>query len=118
LPGQFDKVQVSLKLLIRRFVDEPWTGGYYNKWQGDAEAAGGVSPIEKDDDVAAREVAPAIKMRERLPIQTPKKKKPQQGAGGALGLGLPIFETKTHPVTASTTTDRELGSCGWSQQWM
>ena len=40
----------------------------------------------------------------------PKKEKPQRGAGGLGGLGLLIFETKTHPVTVGIMFDRRIGS--------
>ena len=36
------------------------------------------------------------------------KEKPQQWGWGALGLGLLIFETKTHPVTAGIMIDERI----------
>jgi hypothetical protein len=39
------------------------------------------------------------------------KEKPQRGGWG-LGLGLPIFETKTHPVTTSIIIAEGSGSPG------
>jgi hypothetical protein len=47
-----------------------------------------------------------------LKIVQRQKEKPQQGSWGALGLGLLIFETKTHPVTDSPTLGGKLGSFG------
>jgi hypothetical protein len=47
-----------------------------------------------------------------LKIVRRPKEKPEQGSWGALGLGLLIFETKTHPVTDSLTLGSKLGCFG------
>ena len=48
----------------------------------------------------------------------PKKEKPQRGAGGLGGLGLLIFETKTHPVTAGIMIDERIGSLPYELNWI
>ena len=47
----------------------------------------------------------------------PKKKSPSGGLGGS-GLGLLIFETKTHPVTAGIMFDRRIGSLPCELNWI
>jgi hypothetical protein len=44
-------------------------------------------------------------MPERPPTEAPKRKSPSRGA---LGLGLLIFGTKTHPVTTEIMIDERI----------
>src|SRR6202021_2210460 len=55
------------------------------------------------------DIAAEIQKLKRPPTEPPKRKKPQQGAGG-LGLGLLIFEKQTHPGTGDVTAVGELRS--------
>ena len=47
----------------------------------------------------------------------PKKKSPSGGLGGGK-LGLLIFETKTHPVTAGIMIDERIGSLPYELNWI
>jgi hypothetical protein len=50
-------------------------------------------------------------------LRCPKRKAPA-GAGGLGGLGLLIFETKTHPVTAGIMIDERIGSPPYELNWI
>ena len=50
-------------------------------------------------------------------LRCPKRKAPA-GAGGLGGLGLLIFETKTHPVTAGIMIEERIGSLPYELNWI
>ena len=62
-------------------------------------------------------VAVCAKLLTQSRPEVPKKKSPS-GGWGLGGLGLLIFETKTHPVTAGIMIDERIGSLPDELNWI